>query len=71
MNKGTLLKKDNKWYVSRIEEGDWETYYPVDEYHNFWLQIWGEPGKQMNFIINDGKATLKPDNPDTHIYTQD
>jgi hypothetical protein len=27
--KGTLLKKDDKWYVMRIEEGDWETYYPL------------------------------------------
>lgn len=27
--KGKLIKKENTWYVMRIEEGDWETYYPL------------------------------------------
>jgi len=27
--KGKLIKKKDKWYVIRIEEGDWETYYPL------------------------------------------
>lgn len=26
---GTLLKMRNGWYVKRIEEGEWETYYPI------------------------------------------
>ena len=30
---GTLLKMRNGWYVKRIEEGEWETYYPI-HYNN-------------------------------------
>jgi hypothetical protein len=28
--KGTLVKKGNMWYVMRLEENEWETYYPLD-----------------------------------------
>jgi len=27
--RGELVKKDDNWYIKRIEEGDWETYYPL------------------------------------------
>lgn len=27
--KGKMVKQENRWYVMRIEEGDWETYYPL------------------------------------------
>ena len=27
--KGKLIKKSDNWYVIRVEEGDWETYYPL------------------------------------------
>lgn len=30
--KGKLVKQGNRWYVMRIEEGDWETYYPLSPY---------------------------------------
>jgi hypothetical protein len=26
---GTLLKTESGWHVKRIEEGEWETYYPI------------------------------------------
>ena len=27
--KGKMVKQENRWYVMCIEEGDWETYYPL------------------------------------------
>ncbi len=27
--KGKLVKQKDNWYVMRIEEGDWKTYYPL------------------------------------------
>jgi hypothetical protein len=30
--KGKLVKKDKIWYVMRVEEGDWETHYPLNPY---------------------------------------
>ena len=41
--KGKLVKQDNQWYVTRLEENEWETFYPlsfedVNEI-NSWEQI--------------------------------
>ena len=27
--KGKMIKKENVWYVTRLEENEWETYYPL------------------------------------------
>lgn len=35
--KGKLVKQENSWYVMCIEEGDWETYYPLSEYDNNYI----------------------------------
>ena len=45
--------------------------YPIHEQHDFWLKIWGEDGKEMNYTIKNYLAYLKADGPDTHEYTQD
>lgn len=45
--------------------------YPIHEQHSFWLKMFGEEGKEMNYIIKNGEAHLKSDGPDTHEYTQD
>jgi hypothetical protein len=41
--KGKLIKQDNRWYVTCLEEGEWETYYPlsIDDVNeiNAWEQI--------------------------------
>jgi acyl-CoA thioesterase YciA len=41
--KGKLIKKENRWYITRVEEGDWETFYPLsfDDVNeiNAWEQI--------------------------------
>ncbi len=29
--KGKLVKKEDTWYVTRLEENEWETYYPLHE----------------------------------------
>jgi hypothetical protein len=31
--KGKLVKQKNDWYIMCIEEGDWETYYPLHPYN--------------------------------------
>jgi len=33
--------------------------------------MFGEIGKEMTYIIENGEAKLKADGPDTHEYTQD
>jgi len=33
--------------------------------------MFGELGKEMTYIIENGEAILKADGPDTHEYTQD
>jgi len=45
--------------------------YPIHEQHSFWLKIWGEVDKEMNYVIENGVAILKAYGPDTHEYTQD
>jgi len=41
--KGKLIKQKDNWYVVRVEEGDWETFYPlhIDDVNeiNAWEQI--------------------------------
>jgi len=41
--KGKLIKQDNRWYVTHLEENEWETYYPlcIDDVNeiNAWEQI--------------------------------
>ena len=76
MNKGKLQKNSkNEWVIWHKKDSDLVATdggnIPVDEKHTFWLQIWGELGKEMNYVIENGKAILKPDGPDTHEYTQD
>ena len=44
---------------------------PVHEQHSFWLKMFAEEGKEMNYIIEGGVAILKANGPDTHEYTQD
>jgi hypothetical protein len=29
--KGKLVKKEDTWYITRLEENEWETYYPLHE----------------------------------------
>lgn len=44
---------------------------PINSGHSFWLLMFGEIGKEMNYVIQDGEAILKPMGPDTHEYVQD
>ena len=44
---------------------------PVHEQHFFWLKMFGESGKEMNYVIEGNYAILKADGPDTHEYIQD
>ena len=44
---------------------------PVHEQHSFWLKMWAEEKKEMNYIIENGVAILRAYGPDTHEYTQD
>lgn len=41
--KGKLIKQDGKWYVTLIEENEWETFYPlcIDDVNeiNAWEQV--------------------------------
>jgi hypothetical protein len=27
--KGKLIKQDDRWYITRLEENEWETFYPL------------------------------------------
>jgi hypothetical protein len=49
--KGKLTKIENNWYVSRIEEGDWETSYPLHpkDIHNYLFYF--EEGKEIEFEV--------------------
>ena len=44
---------------------------PVHDKHFFWLKMFGEIGKEMNYVIEGNYAILKAEGPDTHEYTQD
>ena len=44
---------------------------PVSSQHSFWLTMFGEVGKEMTYVIENGRAILKADRPDTHEYIQD
>ena len=41
--KGKLIKQDDRWYVTRLEENEWETFYPlcIEDINeiNAWEQI--------------------------------
>ena len=74
--KGKLQKNsENQWVIWHKKDFDLVATdggnIPIHEKHSFWLQIWGEEGKMMNYVIENGKAILKPDGPDIHEYTQD
>jgi hypothetical protein len=60
--RGELVKRDDKWYIKRIEEGDWETYYELhpDDVEQI---------KQDALVFDDIEARIKawPDTPFT-IY---
>jgi hypothetical protein len=71
MNKGILHKKENKWFITRTEEGEWETYYPIHQQHSFWLKIFGEEGMELAFERQGDEVILKANGPDTHEYVQD
>lgn len=59
--KGTLTKLDKGWFVKRIEEGDWETYYPIyqkpndffveDREVDFKLEKFWETGMESSITI--------------------
>ena len=75
--KGKLQKNEKgEWVISHKMESDLIAtdggYIPVHDKHFFWLKVWGEPGKEMNYVLDENmNAILKPDGPDTHEYTQD
>lgn len=61
--KGKLIKQDNRWYVTRLEENEWETFYPlciedVNEI-NAWEQIFDNieariaANQDVNFELED------------------
>jgi len=62
MNKGLLTNTDKRWYINEL---------PIHEQHSFWLTMFGEVGKEMTYVIENGRAILKADKPDTHEYIQD
>jgi hypothetical protein len=49
--KGKLVKQKDNWYVVRVEEGDWETFYPlhIDDINeiNAWEQIFDNVGARI------------------------
>ncbi len=47
--KGILTKLDKGWFVKRIEEGDWETYYPIYQ-------------KPNDFFVEDREVDFKLEN---------
>ena len=61
--KGKLIKQKDNWYVVRVEEGDWETFYPlhIDDINeiNAWEQIFDNVGariaadQEVEFEIED------------------
>lgn len=55
---GKLYKEENGWSIMRIEEGDWETYYPIHHQHNLWLKVFGEEGSKMKFKKEENFAIL-------------
>jgi hypothetical protein len=60
--RGELVKKEDKWYIKSIEEGDWETYYELhpDDVEQI---------KQDALVFDDIEVRIKawPDTPFT-IY---
>ncbi len=61
--KGKLIKQDGRWYVTCLEEGEWETYYPLslDDVNeiNAWEQIFDNleariaADQDVNFELED------------------
>jgi hypothetical protein len=53
--KGKLIKRPDDWYVMRIEEGDWETFYPINPYTP---DSELEEGKEVEFEIEEFWETI-------------
>jgi len=63
---GTLQKnKEGQWVIDAGKD------IPVNSQHGFWLQLFGEVGREMVYVIQEGEALLKASKPDNHIYSQD
>ena len=76
MYSGKLQKNENgEWVIWHKKDTDITATdggnISVSPIHCFWLQMFGEIGKEMNYVIEDGNAILKPSGPDTHEYVQD
>lgn len=50
--KGKLKKRNEQWYVTRIEEGDWETYYLIDPEQKNQLSD-DDEGDEVNFYKDE------------------
>ena len=67
MNRGKLFKTGWDNWLLKVNGVS----YPIHEQHSFWLKMWAEEGKEINYVIENGVAILKAYGPDTHEYTQE
>lgn len=67
MKKGKLIKTGWGNWLFKING----VTYPINQQHDFWLQLFGEEGMEFNFEGPHPDIILKRNNPDNHEYTQD
>jgi hypothetical protein len=55
MRTGKIFKEnENSWIIKSDDN-----VYKINEYHSFWLKIWGEEGMDISYELDNGIAQLK------------